>query len=422
MKQIIIIVEPPLFRDYLRQKLEENGAEVSVAVNPMDGVSKMRNLAPDLLILDYLQDHQGLMELLKQKKLDPNSASTPVIILAQKMEQKQLLELVPYNVKKVFNKPIKIDAFFATLSEILGVPFKIDKKPGIMEVHVNENIIFIEIAQGLNRDKLGLLHFKLAELIDLYKIKVPKVIIILSDIKLEVSDSPSFLKLLKTVLETSRARQSNVRILTKDDFVFEFIKTRKEFEDIVVASNLQNAMDGFLTDNNAGVEEAEERAEFIGDIIVNSKTVDDDDEAMALKFDSEEKRISMELIRDSVQNLRIAVIDDDIVIQELIKSTFMETGAFIYSFSDGKEFLEVIDTEDFDLAFLDINMPRVDGFEVLKALQARNIRYPVIVLSVVNQREAMLRAIQMGIKSYLIKPLKPEDIFMKSIEILKTNF
>jgi DNA-binding NarL/FixJ family response regulator len=82
----------------------------------------------------------------------------------------------------------------------------------------------------------------------------------------------------------------------------------------------------------------------------------------------------------------------------------------------------VVDTDEFDLAFLDINMPKVDGLEVLKALQTRVITYPIIVLSTVNQRETMIRAIQMGIKSYLLKPLKPEDIFTKSMEILKSNF
>jgi DNA-binding response OmpR family regulator len=419
MKQTLLLLESLLLRDYLRQKLEENGVEVYSAANPMDAITKMRNLAPDLIILDFMQDSDSFFEILKEKKLGQNTANTPVIVLAQKIEQKQLLELARFNVKKVFNKPIKIDAFFAALSELLGFQFKIDDKPGIIEVHVNENIIFIEIAKGLNRDKLGLLHFKITELIELYKIKVPKVIIILSDLKLEVADVPVFAKLLNTVLDTAKARQSNVRILTNDDFVFQFIETRKEYNGIIAASNLHNAMDGFLSD--AGVGKTKEKAEFIGDIIQKSKTTEDD-AAMALKFDSEEKKLSMELIRDSVQNLRIAVIDDDDVIQELIKNTFLETGAFVYSFYDGDEFLEVLDKEEFDLAFLDLNMPRVNGFEVLKAIQARDIRYPIIVLSAISQRDAMLKAIQMGIKSYLIKPLKPEDIFMKSIEILKANF
>jgi DNA-binding response OmpR family regulator len=67
-------------------------------------------------------------------------------------------------------------------------------------------------------------------------------------------------------------------------------------------------------------------------------------------------------------------------------------------------------------------MPNVDGFEVLKALQAREISYPVIVLSAINQRETMIKAVQMGVKSYLVKPLRPEDILIKAIETLKPNY
>jgi len=81
-----------------------------------------------------------------------------------------------------------------------------------------------------------------------------------------------------------------------------------------------------------------------------------------------------------------------------------------------------VDSTEYDLAFLDLNMPKVDGFAVLKALQDREISYPIIILSTVNQRETMIKAIQMGVRSYLVKPLRAEDVFTKAIEILKANF
>ncbi|MDR0496611.1 MAG: response regulator [Treponema sp.] len=420
MKQVLIISESPLLREYLCLKLEENGLDVTTAIAPVEGVARMRSLAPDLIILDYLQDHHGFMELLKQKKSDLNTVKTPVIIFAQELEQRQLLELVPYNVKKVFNKPLKIDALFATLSELLGISFSVDTSPGILEVHVNENIIFIELAQGFNRDKLDLLRFKLSELIDLYRIRVPKVIIMLSDIQLHVRDAPNLQKLLHTVLDSSKAKQRYIRVLTTEDFVHQFISKQKDFTGIEVVSTLEDAMNGLVAiDTETG--DAEEKAERIGNIILKAKSAEDDED-LVFKFEAEVKKTSIEEIKDSLKNLEIAVIDDDIVIQEMVKNTFMITGAFVFPFFDGDEFLEMVDKQDFDLAFLDINMPKVDGFEVLKALQTRNIKYPIIVLSAISQREAMVKAIQMGIKSYLVKPLKPEDIFRKSIEILKANF
>ncbi|MCL2233651.1 MAG: response regulator, partial [Treponema sp.] len=211
------------------------------------------------------------------------------------------------------------------------------------------------------------------------------------------------------------------RLLTRDTFVRQFIKGHKEYEDIEVVSNLQYAVNDLLSGISGTAVQSEKKAELIGDKILQAQSRDDP-EAMVLKFDAEAKSASFELMKDSLQDLRIAVIDDDPATQELIKTTFEKTGTAVSAYSSGEEYLAAVDSEEFDLAFLDINMPKTDGFTVLKALQSRNIKYPIIALAVVLQRETMLKAVQMGVKSYLVKPLKPEDIFKKSAEILKASF
>jgi DNA-binding response OmpR family regulator len=421
MKQILIIDENSLFREYLRLKLADNGIEVSTGINTIDGISKMRNIAPDLIIMDYQLPKQGYLEVLKAKKANPNTVNTPVIILAQRIDQRKLIELVPYNVKKVFTKPVKIDSLFVTLSALLGIPFNIDESPGIVEVHVNDDIIFIEIAQGLNRDKLDLLRFKILEMIELYEIRVPKVIVMLSDIKLSFADAPNMQKLLETIVHASKAKPKNIRVLTRDDFVRQFIQGKKEYADIEVVSNLESAMDGLLTEIDSGMEYGESKAEIIREKLL-SADVPEGDETMALKFDAEAKGFSMEAFKESVQNLKIAAVDDDFIIQELIKNTFTSVGAQVKTFPDGDDFLAVIANEKFDLVFLDIMMPKVGGFDVLKSLQIKGINFPVIILSALKERETVIKAFRMGIKSYLVKPLKPDDIFKKSMEILKANF
>jgi len=100
-------------------------------------------------------------------------------------------------------------------------------------------------------------------------------------------------------------------------------------------------------------------------------------------------------------------VDDDFVIQELVRNTFETLGAQVRIFSDGEEYLKVAGTEELDLVLLDLMMPKVDGFTVLQELRARDIDQTVIVLSAVTQREAVVKAFQGGIKSYLVKPLNP---------------
>ena len=402
-------------------KLEENEMEASVGINAMDGIAKMKNLTPDLIIMDAQLSRQGYMEVLKQKKAGPNTVNIPVIMMSQRMDQRSLLEMVPYNVKKVFTKPVKIDALFATLSEMLGVHFNIDESPGIVEVHVNDNIIFIEIAQGLNRDKMDLLRFKIMELIELYEIRLPKVIIMMSDMTLSFADSPNLEKLLNTVIKASKARLKQIRILTKDAFTREFIDGKIEYSDIEVVSNLQYAIDGLLTDIDPRTGSSKLKAEIITDKILSADSAEEE-EKLGLKFHTDSDKYDMEAMKDSVKNLHIAAIDDDFIIQELIKNTFKDTGATVSCYDNGDDFIAVADKKNFDLAFLDLMMPKTDGFEVLKALQTKTINYPIIVLSAITQRETIIRAYQMGIKSFLVKPIKPKDIFKKSMEILKSSF
>jgi CheY-like chemotaxis protein len=300
---------------------------------------------------------------------------------------------------------------------MLGVDFTIDESPGIVEVHVNDDIIFVEIAQGLNRDKLDLLGFKIVELVELYQIRIPKVIVMLSDITLTFADGPNIQKLLEIILNSSRVKKRYVRILTRDSFTRNFIESQKEYEDIEVVSNLQYAIDGLLSGIDGSMEYAEKKAEIIGDKLLSAENAEG--ESMQLRFKSE-TRMTPEDMKEAFDGLKIAAVDDDFVIQELVKNTF--SGAEVTAFSNGREFVEALENSRFDLVFLDLLMPKMDGFSVLRELKDKNISMPVIVLSAINQRETVIRAFQMGIKSYIAKPLKPEDLFKKSMEILRVNF
>ena len=421
MKYVEMLIESPFLKEYLRNKLEENGIKVIAAGTPMEGIAKMRNFAPDLIILDFSIGKQSLMELLKLKKDNINTVRTPVIILTEIIDQRHLVELASFNVKNVFTKPMKVDALFAALSKLLQMSFRVDHTHSIMEVTVNENIIFIEIANGLNEDKIDLLHFKIDELFAIYRIRVPKVIIMLSDIRLNNTNAVDNLhKLLQVVFKASKAAKNCVKILTKDNHIQNFIREQKEYSKIEVVEKLQSAIE-YLLEVNGSTYASKEIAELIESKLHQAKP-NQETEAAPVKSDVENKLINFELGEDSMKGSRIAVVDDDFIIQELIKNTFEKTGAIINTFSDGQEFLAVIDTLEFDLVFLDINMPIVGGFDVLSSIKGRNIRYPIIILSSVNTRDAMVKAIQMGVKSYLVKPLKPEDILRKSIEILKANF
>jgi len=77
---------------------------------------------------------------------------------------------------------------------------------------------------------------------------------------------------------------------------------------------------------------------------------------------------------------------------------------------------------DFDVVFLDLVMPEMNGFEVLHNLKQRGIEVPIIIFSALTKKETVAKAVSYGVKSYLIKPIKPDKLFRKATEVLKANF
>ena len=76
---------------------------------------------------------------------------------------------------------------------------------------------------------------------------------------------------------------------------------------------------------------------------------------------------------------------------------------------DGKQALELLDAKPFDLVLLDINMPNLNGYEVLERMKADGkLRHiPVIMISAVDEIESVVRCIELGAEDYLPKPFNP---------------
>ena len=118
----------------------------------------------------------------------------------------------------------------------------------------------------------------------------------------------------------------------------------------------------------------------------------------------------------------IVLVDDNEDIRTIFSLVLSRNGHTVHSAPGGRECIELLKTVAPDIILLDIVMPGMDGFQVLARLRAEDIELQIIILSAVSQREAVMRAFQAGVRSYLIKPLKPDQILKKTLEILKANF
>lgn len=417
MKKILIIDDSNLFREYLANKLSENGFEVVEAANGLDGALKMRNEMPDLIIMEYYLTRKSCIEILKEKVENKNVADVPVIMISTKIDRDKILSVAQYNVKKFFSKPIKLDVLLQTVSSYLNVKVEIDKSPCIIEAHFNDEILFIEIALGLNTEKIELLKFKITELMQLYGVAAPKVLLMMSNIELSGNDSGKLDILLNTILDQTGRRPRAIKILAASDFLRNFIRANPDYRGIDIKESLDLAMDDLLGLRPDQIAHDEVVADKI---LSRSAPVKDSEESIELRFEDEKPGavVSEKVYPDA----HVAVVDDDIVIQELVKTVLADTGWKLSVFSNGKELVNSLASDSYDMMFLDLMMPEMNGFQVLQFMKQQKIYIPTIVFSALTRKETVSKAMSFGVKSYIIKPLKPQNLKNKALEILVSDF
>ncbi len=413
MKQVLIIDAPPLFRDFLKEKLTSVGIEVSIANGRRDAFTKTISQLPDLIIIDFQESFTELMDFLQKKRDNPNAVSIPIIITGPALRSDKLAQLLPYKVIKYFNRPIKFDVFFDSIGRVLKTSLSIDTTLSIMETHLNENIIFIEIAQGLNRDKIAMIRYKISEMIEANKLSTPKIVLMLTNLTLGFSDSMNLELLLNNVISDQRVRHKYIKVLSLDPFTREFIKGHVEYNDLEVVDNLAGVLATLLNERNDS-----DLTGTIADKILCA-TEDAGEGLVEMRFFSETGVLDTE--GDEHKKLLIAIVDDDAVVRTLLEKIFASLNADVVSYPAGSEFLAATNKKVFDLVILDVFMPGISGFDILMNLRAKQYPSPVIVYSNATQKASVVQALSLGAKSYLIKPLKPDAIIQKAIEVLNSK-
>jgi class 3 adenylate cyclase/signal transduction histidine kinase len=106
---------------------------------------------------------------------------------------------------------------------------------------------------------------------------------------------------------------------------------------------------------------------------------------------------------------RILVVDDNELNRDMLSRRLERLGHTVSHAVNGRQALELIRRETYDLILLDVVMPEMNGYEVLDELKADAAlrALPVIVLSASNQNEDVIQCIEMGADDYLLKPFDP---------------
>ena len=116
----------------------------------------------------------------------------------------------------------------------------------------------------------------------------------------------------------------------------------------------------------------------------------------------------------------ILIIDDEVQIRRLLEITLSANGYRISEASSGKEGLSHAATVNPSLVILDIGLPDIDGFAVLLKLREWFDK-PVIILSVRNSEDDIIRALDSGASDYLVKPFRTGELLARIRSALRSS-
>lgn len=113
----------------------------------------------------------------------------------------------------------------------------------------------------------------------------------------------------------------------------------------------------------------------------------------------------------------ILIVEDDENIARMIETT-LQIGGYTSSLCvDGAEALSAILNYDFDLILLDVMLPNLDGFEVLKGMGSKDV--PVIFLTAVDDVSNKVRGLRMGAEDYIVKPFEAMELLVRIEVVLR---
>src|SRR5262249_31129345 len=115
---------------------------------------------------------------------------------------------------------------------------------------------------------------------------------------------------------------------------------------------------------------------------------------------------------------RVLVIDDDVELCKLISRYLVQEGFEIESVNRGDAGAEKALSENYDLIVLDVMMPGVNGFDVLRRIRAQS-RIPVLMLTAKGDALDRVLGLEMGADDYLPKPFNPQELAARIPAILR---
>ena len=114
-------------------------------------------------------------------------------------------------------------------------------------------------------------------------------------------------------------------------------------------------------------------------------------------------------------------VDDSASVRQMVGFTLREAGYDVIEACDGKDALSKIQGANLNLVVTDLNMPNMDGIELIKSLRANPAHrfVPIIMLTTESQNEKKMEGKSAGATGWIVKPFKPEQLVAVIKKVLR---
>ena len=111
--------------------------------------------------------------------------------------------------------------------------------------------------------------------------------------------------------------------------------------------------------------------------------------------------------------MKILLLEDDEILNDIITCNLKEQDNDVYSVFDGIEAQEAIYENSFDLLLLDVNVPNINGFKLLKTLREEGINTPAIFITSLNDTKDLKEGFLSGCDDYIKKPFEFKELELR---------
>lgn len=116
---------------------------------------------------------------------------------------------------------------------------------------------------------------------------------------------------------------------------------------------------------------------------------------------------------------KILIIEDEKAIRMALEDDFRANGYQVDSAKTGPAGLQKASEPDFDIILLDVMLPEMDGFEILRELRKKNVRTPIIMLTAKSQEVDKILGLEFGADDYVTKPFSPRELQARVKTVLR---